>query len=382
MRKCTFCLLTVTLVVIALPQLVVADEDFSVVINPRTGAATLRNDTDSAINLDGYLFVADPSSPNDVFSTGPAWDRISDGNAGWFAGQATTMILSEVNLTGALNVPGKGSISLGTPYQVQAPSKIGEAEPEFDFTYSVDGTGVFSGDVEFEADNNVVLVVDPTTGAAILENQSIFDVDLDSYLIQSGNGVLDPSQGAWGPLASSLGSGWSASSDSETRIREINILGSTPLSANGGSLPIGSPINLALLEDESDLAFKFSYASGGGSSDPDGEVGGVVFRSLTQGLPGDFSGNGAVENADLTLLLNNWAQPAAPVPAGWIGTPQPTAPAIDNDELTALLNNWGITLGAGSGTGSVSTTTAIPEPASWLISLVTACALGVLRRRG
>src|SRR5262249_31579999 len=56
---------------------------------------------------------------------------------------------------------------------------------------------------------------------------------------------------------------------------------------------------------------------------------------------GDFSCNGTVENSDLTLLLTNWSHAVPPVPAGWIGTPQPTGPAIDNDELTALLTHWG-----------------------------------------
>lgn len=65
------------------------------------------------------------------------------------------------------------------------------------------------------------------------------------------------------------------------------------------------------------------------------------------GLDGDFDNSGAVENADLTLLLNNWAQPVPPVPAGWVGSPL-TSPAVDNDELTALLNNWGTTAGAAS----------------------------------
>lgn len=95
------------------------------------------------------------------------------------------------------------------------------------------------------------------------------------------------------------------------------------------------------------------------------------------GILGDFSGNGSVENADLTLLLNNWAGPASPVPAGWIGTPQPTAPAIDNDELTALLNNWGNSSGGGSYTSG-----AVPEPSSIVLCLSAAIGLLVSIGRG
>lgn len=85
--------------------------------------------------------------------------------------------------------------------------------------------------------------------------------------------------------------------------------------------------------------------------------------SLAVVLPGDFDKSGAIENADLTLLLNNWAEPVPPSPAGWVGAPL-TSPAIDNDELTALLNNWGQSAGGGSATGH------IPEPTSLVLMLV------------
>lgn len=73
----------------------------------------------------------------------------------------------------------------------------------------------------------------------------------------------------------------------------------------------------------------------------------VALQVVDADLPGDFNTSGAVENADLTLLLNNWANPVPPTPAGWTGTPL-TSPAVDNDELTALLNHWGTSAGAGS----------------------------------
>lgn len=83
-------------------------------------------------------------------------------------------------------------------------------------------------------------------------------------------------------------------------------------------------------------------------------------------LPGDYNYNGTVENADLTLLLNNWGATVPPTPAGWLGTPL-TAPAVDNEELTALLNNWGATIGAGS-----ASTAAVPEPATLILMILTA----------
>lgn len=96
-------------------------------------------------------------------------------------------------------------------------------------------------------------------------------------------------------------------------------------------------------------------------------------------LPGDFSGNDSVENADLTLLLNHWAQSIPPTPAGWLGLPL-TAPAIDNDELTALLNNWGTTIGSGSA-DTVSSLKSVPEPETIAMIFLAACAGGARRNQ-
>lgn len=120
---------------------------------------------------------------------------------------------------------------------------------------------------------------------------------------------------------------------------------------------------------------RFTLASGAGGPVAFAIDNWRLVSDVQPGILGDFSGNGAVENADLTLLLNNWAQPDTPVPAGWVGIPQPTAPAIDNDELTALLNNWGQSVGSGSGP------TNVPEPSCWVLGMVVACIIGTLRRR-
>ncbi|TWT48897.1 hypothetical protein [Botrimarina hoheduenensis] len=81
-------------------------------------------------------------------------------------------------------------------------------------------------------------------------------------------------------------------------------------------------------------------------------------------VPGDFNGDGKVDNGDLNLLLGNWGSPTVPVE--WInGFETP----VDNGELNALLGNWGFGVGV-----------AVPEPASALLAAL-ACGLVARRRR-
>jgi len=158
----TLILLSLVLVAAWMPTSVRAqDEGFSVVVNPTTGAARLRNDSNTAIDIDGYLLVAE----QDVFAPGN-WSSLKDNQMqGWQEGQSTDLIIGEVNLDTALTIPVGGDVAIGAPYDVFTPSAIGEPEPEFGITYSVAGVGVFRGELEFESRNNVVLRVNPTTGA-------------------------------------------------------------------------------------------------------------------------------------------------------------------------------------------------------------------------
>lgn len=90
----------------------------------------------------------------------------------------------------------------------------------------------------------------------------------------------------------------------------------------------------------------------------------IAVSMPTVTLPGDFDGNGAVENSDLTLLLNHWAESVPPTPDGWSGAP-PLGQAVDNDELTSLLNRWGQLANGRSGSVANSRiSTTAPEPSA------------------
>jgi hypothetical protein len=86
--------------------------------------------------------------------------------------------------------------------------------------------------------------------------------------------------------------------------------------------------------------------------------------------PGDFSGDGKVDGADLSLLLANWGSTVPPTPSGWTGA-APTAAGVDADELSRLLANWGF-----------GTSTAIPEPAAASLALLGLAGVATTRRRG
>jgi hypothetical protein len=90
-----------------------------------------------------------------------------------------------------------------------------------------------------------------------------------------------------------------------------------------------------------------------------------------EGIPGDYNGNGTVEQADLDLVLLNWGLPG--VPAGW--TNDLPEGNIDQAELDGVLLNWGNMQALGSGGGA-----GVPEPSTLLLILV-AAGLGLVRRK-
>jgi hypothetical protein len=358
-----------------LPQRAAADEDFSVVINGRTGAALLRNDGNSTVQLDGYLL----RSPGvDVFNPA-SWSRLDDNPAtpGWSAAPGTGNRLGEANLFGSTSVTPGATLPIGSPYLPFSPSSVGELEPglgTIEFTYS-DAGGAFTGDVEFLSRNTVVLVVDPISGAVSLQNQSNFGINIDSYLVRSVSAipVLDPT--GWTPLEDSV-AGWMASTGFANRIAEGNLFGSTFLAANGGSLSLGEPVDPALLDDENDLELEYTV-SGLGSI-----VGGVLFAAAPSEVPGDYNGDGRVNAADYTVWRNHLGETFTLTNVD----PGATTPnVVDQEDYSFWKLRFGATSGSGGGGGGSGqlATGAVPEPGTGLIAGVCGlCAcVGRLARR-
>ena len=90
---------------------------------------------------------------------------------------------------------------------------------------------------------------------------------------------------------------------------------------------------------------------------------------------GDFTGDGQVDGADLSLLLGNWGSDVPPIPEGWNGT-APEGPLVDGGELSALLGTWGEGVAAASLQAQN-----VPEPSSMVLLTLAGIAAAAWKRR-
>ena len=92
-------------------------------------------------------------------------------------------------------------------------------------------------------------------------------------------------------------------------------------------------------------------------------------------VEGDFSGDGQVDGADLSLLLGFWGDSVPlPLDSGWDGS-QPVGPIVDSGELSDLLGNWGFGVEAGPGPAQV------PEPSTVVLSFAACAVFAAVGRR-
>lgn len=263
------------------------------------------------------------------------------------------------------------SLSLGSPYLPQSPTQIGQPEVPFKFEYHVAGGQSFVGDVVFSPQNGVVLMVNPATGLAWLQNQSMFDVNIDALLIKSPANVLDPV--GWNGFAEAGIVGWTAGASETNRLAEGNLFGSRLLPHDGALVPIGTPINPAMIQDETDLEFEY-HVSGGGTLQ-----GSVVFQSAAiTPLAGDYNGNGKVDAADYTIWRNTLGS-TTDLRANGDDTGSSTG-KIDQADYVVWKKNFGAANGTGSSSLFGTASTALPEPGTGLMSCLFGLAITLIRR--
>jgi hypothetical protein len=323
-------------------------QSLTLVINPRTGQTAIHNSGAAAVSIDGYLLA----SPDGKFNLS-GWTSLQDaGAAGWRESNPAGNHLAEVNLTSSMSVGVAAAVNLGAAYSPFAPTSIGQVEPPVDFDFHVAGGTSFAGDVLFAPANNLVLVVNPSTGSASIQNQSNFSVAIDGYLISSPTGVL--SAASWTSFVDSGTSGWREANPSNVHLSETNLTGSRTFAANSAPVSIGAPVSSAVLTDQSDLAFDYHVA--GGST-----VRGYVAFALSADAPapGDFDSNGQVDGRDFL----SWQRGLSPG-------------GVTATDLAA----WRGGYGTGGGGASVAIHP-VPEPNSAALTALAVAAAVVARRR-
>lgn len=335
---------------------VTADAQLVLEVNRRTGATSIVNPyAGGAAQIDGYLIE---SAADSLVPAG--WTSYNDsGNTDWTESNPGTNSIGELNLTGSSSVAADSSFDLGAIYEF-TPTEIAQTAPGLVFEYHVPNGGTRTGLVEFEGlHNNLVLLVDPVTGEAAIQNQSIFDINLDGYLVTSDSSSLDT---GWDSLATTLGSGWTESNPASNHLGELNLDGSLFLS--GGSLPIslGDLFNVGGTQD---LEFEF-HLDGGDT------ITGVVeygeFSVEPPFLPGDYNVDGVVDAADYSVYRDNLGLDSAALNGRGSG-----GPIVGPADYALWVASYG-------SVASSSIATAVPEPAALsVLALAGALAFGSRR---
>lgn len=330
-----------------------------------TGATKIENVVGSPIQFDGYSM----SSAGGRLSG--SWNSLDDQNvSGWDeADNSNSFRRTEFNSTASTSINAGGSHVLGNPYSPPMPTAIGQVVEDISFQYAVPGQGTVDGIVEHTGRrNNLVLTINPTTGAAAIQNESaFFDVAIDAYTITSASGRLLVANGTWNSLDDqNLGNWDQADNSNANRITEFNTQGTTAMAGNGTVLNLGTPISTAGGPLElADFTFEYAISS---SSD------------------GDYNSDGIVDTADYTVWRDHLGSPTA--------LPNDNTPGVGTDDYTRWKANFGNTGGSqtiqgivafgtlpGSGAGSagLGSLGTVPEPSSLSGLLLLSSILAVSR---
>jgi hypothetical protein len=320
-------------------------------VNRRTGAASIENHI-GTIDFDAYTI----SSAGGALTPGD-WTSLDDaGETGWFEANPSANRLNELNPDLSTVLGPSDSLDLGSI--IDAPRAFGEALPTLEFEYHQTADVVAKGIVQYLGPhNNLVLLVDPSTGQTALQNQSVEDVSLDGYSIGSAAGSLNVA--GWNSFDDTNASAgtWFEANPSANRLNELNPDSSLFLPADGAPVPLGAAFNAVL--GVRDLTLEFSLIGGGA------------------GPLGDTNGDGVVNIDDLNNVRNNF---------GGAGLGDTNGDGVVNiDDLNNVRNNFGVMGGGGVGGTFVgvveyvdlsNNAAAVPEPASW--SMLIAGAIGLI----
>lgn len=335
-----------------------------------TGEIQIANNGGETLSVDGYTIISPAGRLN---PTDGNWLSLQDqGLAGWDeADNSNSFRITEFKTAGfQLFAPGS-RVALGRPLVVTPPAKFGDAvETAIDLTfeYSLAGgeveRGVIRGQIGGDLINNLVMSINPVTGAVGIRNASpFFDVSITAYTISSLDGKLKNASG-WHSLEDQSLAGWDeADNSSAFRVTEFNPTGALQLAEEGTVLHLGTLLDVSGGPlDVDDLKFEFLLSTGE-------TVVGVV-RTAAVGIPGDFNLDGNVDGGDFLTWQRTLG---TSVPVAGVGADGNGNGVVDGADLAV----WKTFFGTSVGGGEVAS---VPEPASsvaaWMLF-----SMGVLSRR-
>jgi hypothetical protein len=303
------------------------------------------------VDIDGYSISSELGGLNAT-----NWNSLQDQNViDWRESpqNGSDNRLSELKPTSSTSVnPGSG-LQLGNIFQYPLAAEFGTEIEDIAFEYytpdgrTVEATVMYEGDEQF---NNLVLIVDPADGDAVLMNQSNIPVSIDGYKISSESGSLVPGDGAWMSLEdqSTNGGAWYESNPTATNLIELRPEGTTLLNG-GATFNLG---RLFLVGGADDLTLQYLFPEDNDFT----RNGAVVYRDLNlEQLDGDYNRDGVVNAADYVRWRNTLNDNVTP------GTgADGNGDGIVND---ADYQVWRMHFGASLGPASASSVPSpVPEP--------------------
>ena len=329
-------------------------------VDRATGVATINNLAGGPFSFKGYTVS---SKGEKINRTGGDWNSLADQSVeGWEEANPTrTTRFSELNLLGSSTLDVGASLNIGPLYK-----GIGDSPSQEDLGFEVllaDGRIVTTDVMYLGSANDLVLSIDPDTGAGSLSNASSL---IDPFDV-TGISVLSASGSLTSANFTGIGEeGWENANPQDTAVTEVNLTGSKVF-GTGSSADIG---NLFTVGGEQDLVFQFSTADNALRT-------GTVVYGIVPDPPacdpntmGDIDGNGVVEFADFLTLSANFGDAATDHTTGDVNCNG----VVDFPDFLTLSANFGSTVPAASASS-------VPEPTSGLLIFLGVLGMLKFRRR-
>ncbi|MCA9186116.1 MAG: hypothetical protein R3E01_35355 [Pirellulaceae bacterium] len=331
-------------------------------IDHDTGNVTISNPGSSAIAIDGYAIrsAAGSITPGGLNSFD---EQGVDGNSWQEIGVQTSNAIAELHPVGQESIAPGTSRAMGKLF-APAVAPFGTETDDLTFSYVNIAGETINGKVHYTGTktwNNVVVVVDPVTGQAVLQNQSTHAVTIEGFVVTSAAGSITP--GTWNSLQDQGANGgiWYETLSNSNQLGELTSAGAVTLSSKQildmGKIftPNGArDLQLQFLRDGENVGFK----------------GAVSYGALptTGGVPGDYNGNGTVDAADYTVWKDNFGSTTSLAADGNDNG------VIDAADYTVWKDNFGNSAAAAS-------LQSVPEPASGLLLAALMLLVPAVRRR-